>query len=122
MKDDRYRTGGVAVAGPVDITKELGKTVFGAFWSIEPRQTSTLRFTYALPPSILTNSRADGSYHLDWPKQAGADTTTLTLNLLFGTTVLSATPPEDKKSWGDARYEYETDSLQDRNFNIEFSH
>lgn len=119
MKDDRYKTGGVFVAGPVDVTKELGKTVFGAFWSIEPRQTGTLSFTYELPASSFT-LQDSGSYHLDWPKQAGADNSTLTLDLSFGKTIKSATPPEDNAKWGNARYEYETDSLQDREFTVKF--
>ena len=118
MKDDRYRTGGVAVPGTVDVFKELGKTAFGAFWSIEPGKTGTLSFTYALPPSAVGNIR-NGTYRLDWPKQAGADTTQLTLDLLFGTNVQSATPAEQKEKWGDARYEYTTDSLVDRKFEIQ---
>ncbi|MEK7116393.1 MAG: DUF4012 domain-containing protein [Patescibacteria group bacterium] len=117
MKDDRYRTGGVAVRGTVDVTKELGKTVFGTFWSIEPGKTGMLSFTYALPPSAV-GKMAHGSYSLDWPKQPGADRTQLTLDLLFDTNVLKATPPESKEKWGDARYEYKTDSLMDRKFNI----
>lgn len=117
MKDDRYRTGGVAVPGTVDVFKELGKTVFGAFWSIEPGKTGTLSFTYALPPTAVEKIQT-GTYELDWPKQAGADLTQLTLDLLFGTNVLSATPAEQKEKWGDARYEYTTDSLADRKFEI----
>jgi len=119
MKDDRYKTGGVAVPGTVNVTKELGKTVFGAFWSIEPGHTGTLSFTYKLPPSVLANVTTTG-YHLDWPKQAGADNTQLTLDLSFATTLKSAVPSEDASQFGDARYEYTTDSLLDRVFNISF--
>ncbi len=120
MKDDRYKTGGVAVAGRVDVAKELGKTVFGTFWSIEPAHTGTLSFTYSLPPSALAGLVDTGVYHLDWPKQAGADLTTLTLDLKFGKTVISAAPPEDRTMWGDARYQLETDTLQDRVFDVKF--
>ena len=120
MKDDRYRTGGVVVPGTVDVTKELGKTVFGAFWSIEPGKTGTLSFTYALPQSAVSKT-ADRSYSMDWPKQPGADRTELTLNLLFGTNILSAIPPEHQEKWGDARYEYKTDSLMDRRFEIKMN-
>ena len=119
MKDDRYKTGGVAVNGPVDVTKELGKTVFGAFWSIEPGQTGTLSFTYKLPTSIF-ELLDSGSYRLDWPKQAGADRTALTATLLFDKTVTGASPSEERSNWGDATYEYQTDSLQDQTVRIRF--
>lgn len=118
MKDDRYRTGGIALPGTVDVTKELGKTVFGAFWSIEPGQTGVLRFTYRLPSNVGERI-TDGSYRIDWPKQPGADATQLTLDLLFGKNVLSASPAEDREKWGDAKYEYQTDSLEDARFEVE---
>ena len=118
MKDDRYRTGGVVVPGTVDVFTELGKTVFGAFWSIEPGQTGALSFTYRLPPNALSEV-ASNTYRLDWPKQAGADATKLTLSLFFGKKVLSATPPEPSDKWGNARYEVQTDTLEDRTFTIQ---
>ncbi len=117
MQDDVYRTGGIKLSAPVDVTRELGKTVFGAFWSIEPGQTGTLEFTYKLPLSISDQIQAD-VYHLDWPKQPGADTTQLTLDLKFAKQVQAAHPPEHPTKWGDARYEYQTDSLMDRAFEI----
>lgn len=119
MKDDVYRTGGVKVPGTVDVMRDLGKTVFGAFWSIEPGQTGALEFTYRLP-SMVSEQIAAGRYHLDWPKQPGADTTRLTLDLRFGKKLLSATPEEDPHRWGDARYEFKTDSLEDRKFEMRF--
>lgn len=119
MKDDRYHTGGVTIPGTVDVFKDLGKTVFGAFWSIEPGKTGTLSFTYKLPARAM-EKLASGTYRLDWPKQAGADETELTLSLLFGKNIQSAVPPEPKEKWGDARYEYQTDSLEDRQFDLTF--
>ncbi len=119
MKDDLHNTGGIFVPGTVDVTKELGKTVFGAFWAIEPGKTGTLSFTYKLPPSV-GEKIAQGTYRLDWPKQAGADKTQLTVQALFGKNVLSAEPPESKEKWGDARYEVQTDSAMDRKFEITF--
>lgn len=119
LKDDRYKTGGRAVPGQVDVMKELGKTVFGAFWSIEPGQTGTLMFKYRLPASALQSVEA-GSYRLDWPKQAGADDSQLTLDLKFGKNLKSAEPAEAQDKWGDARYEYAVSSLVDRTFGIKF--
>jgi len=108
------------LGGQVDVMKELGKTVFGAFWSIEPGRTGTLSFTYELPPSILKAS-ADlkgCAYHLDWPKQSGADESGMNLNLNFNKVMSSAVPAEPKEKWGDTRYELETHSLMDRSFDI----
>lgn len=119
MKNDLNVTGGTFVPGTVDVSHELGKTVFGAFWSIEPGKTGSLSFTYRLPSTVFS-SPATGTYHLDWPKQAGASNTKLTLDLSFGKTVQSASPPEDKSQWGDDKYEYQTDSLLDREFDVKF--
>ncbi len=119
MKDDRYKTGGVAVPGRVDVTHELGKTVFGAFWSIEPGQTGTLQYKYRLPSSVAEKA-SQGGYILDWQKQSGADKTGLTLDLKFGKNIVSAVPGEDQEKWGDNRYQYVTDSLVDRTFEIKF--
>ncbi len=116
MKDDLTKTGGVVVPGQVDVTHELGKTVFGAFWAIEPGKTGTLTFTYALSPAVVSST----TYHLDWPKQAGADHTQLTLDLSFDKTLQSAVPGEDASQFGDSRYEYTTDSLEDRTFDLTF--
>jgi hypothetical protein len=117
MKDDLNKTGGRFIPGQVDVTKELGKTVFGAFWAIEPGRTGTLTFTYKLPPTVGAQI-LEGEYRLDWPKQAGVDNARLTVDLLLGKTVLTATPPEDETKWGDMRYEYQTDSLEDQSFII----
>lgn len=119
MKDDLHNTGGVLVPGVVDVTKELGKTVFGAFWAVEPGKAGTLSFTYQLPPASV-ESLSRGAYHLDWPKQPGADKTRLTLDLLFGKNVVSATPPESQNKWGDARYQVGTDTSIDRTFDLQF--
>lgn len=119
MKDDRYRTGGRIVAGDVDVTRELGKTVFGAFWSIEPNTSQDLSFTYKLPSSVVDNLRK-GAYSLDWQKQSGNDSVGLTLDLSFGKNLKSAVPPEDSTQWGDAFYRVESNSLLDRQFSLTF--
>lgn len=119
MKDDRYRTGGRVVEGQVDVTKELGKTVFGAFWSIEPGTSQDLSFTYKLPLSVVDNLRK-GSYLLDWQKQSGNDEAGLTLDLSFGKKLKNASPPEDSSEWNDTSYRVETNSLLDRQFSVVF--
>lgn len=119
MKDDRYRTGGRSVPGTVDVVRELGKTVFGAFWSIEPNTSQDLVFTYKLPSSVVDNLKK-GAYSLDWQKQSGNDSAGLTLDLSFGKNLKSAAPPEDSTQWGDAFYRVETNSLLDRHFSVTF--
>lgn len=119
MQDDLNKTGGKLIPGKVDVFNELGKTVYGAFWSIEPNSTGNLSFTYRLPPYIAKQIRQN-EYQLDWSKQPGADETNLTVNLLFDKNIKSATPSEERNKWGDARYEYQTDSLMDRSFVIKF--
>lgn len=117
MKDDLNTTGGKMVPGTVDAFRELGKTVFGAFWSIEPTKTGELTFSYRLPKTVA-DQIAQRTYRLDWQKQAGVDDAQLTLDLLFDKNIVSATPAEDATKWGDRRYEYQTDSLVDRIFYI----
>ena len=76
--------GGIRVggrrAGAVDVTRELGKSVFGTFWVVEPGKTGTLTFRYALPASV-SDRAASGSYRLDWMKQAGNDQTSYGLSV-----------------------------------------
>ncbi len=119
MLDDRYKTGGRVVAGTVDVSRDLGKTVFGAFWSIEPKTTQTLTFTYRLPASV-GDRVANGSYSLDWQKQSGNDATTLTLDIAFPKDLLKASPAEDQEDWGNASYRLVTDTTVDRHVDVEF--
>jgi len=66
--------------GPVTVSKELGKTVFGAFKSIEPGQTSVISLRYKLPVSVAQQLR-DKQYQLVWQKQAGLATPTINLKI-----------------------------------------
>lgn len=65
MKRDRSKE-----IGKVDISEEFGKTVFGAFISIEPGQSKTLSLTYELPDYIYQQYLA-GKYSLLIQKQPG---------------------------------------------------
>ncbi len=118
MEGDLVQTRGRLVPGQVDVMKELGKTVFGAFWSIEPGKTGKLSFTYELPANSVA-SILDGVYRLDWPKQSGADNTEFNVKILFPMNVRSANPPELQEKWGDNIYEAQTHSLFDRIFTIQ---
>ncbi len=103
--------------GATDVFKDLGKTVFGSFWTIEPGDRGTLTFTYRVSPDVAAQIAA-GTYRLDWPKQAGADKTRLTVDLKFGKNIGAADPAEAREKWGDAAYQLTTDSLVDRSFSL----
>lgn len=118
MKDDLSMTGGVLIPGNVDVTRELGKTVFGAFWSVEPGRTGILEFTYRLPEGVRARLR-EGVYRLDVQKQPGVDDAVIDLDVLFQKNLTDAVPPEDRNEWGDTSYRYQTDTLRDRVFNVE---
>ncbi len=116
MADDLHNTGGNFVAGKVDVMKELGKTVYGAFWAIEPGKSGQLSFTYQLPPIDVSS----GKYRLDWPKQPGADNTQIDVKIILPTTVKKADPAEAEAKWGDNMYEYRIDTLEDRVFEVQY--
>jgi len=118
MTGDLTQTGGVPVVGDVDVTKELGKTVFGAFWAIEPRRTGELTFTYRLPQRVADQLNQE-NYHVLVQKQPGA-ITELTLDLSFGKKLLSATPPEEEPAFGDDRYQATFDVQKDTPVTVRF--
>ncbi|MDO8583652.1 MAG: DUF4012 domain-containing protein [bacterium] len=120
MANDRTKTGGKVVAGKVDLTRELGKVTFGAFWAIEPGETRDLSFTYRIAPSIV-EAWKNGSYALYAQKQPGSKQR-LTLDLQLGKTLTAAEPPETKKEYGDTRYRVSGVPLEtDRTFQIKLS-
>lgn len=106
--------------GRTDVYRALGKTVFGAFWTVNPQGSRELSFTYRIPASVSDALIQGDAYVLDWQKQSGNDTATLTLDLEFGTKLRDASPPEEREEWGDARYRLTTYSLTDQTFTVEF--
>lgn len=105
-------------SGPVDIGAELGRTVLGAFLSIEPGEERSLVFEFRLSPTVTQRIRA-GTYTLRAQKQLGSIATPLTVDLEFGTPVRAADPPEPPAGWGNSRYAMETDLREDREFQVE---
>ncbi|MBI3963594.1 MAG: DUF4012 domain-containing protein [Candidatus Kerfeldbacteria bacterium] len=67
MEDDRLQS---RREGTVDVQDELGKTQFGAFIAIEPKQEGTLSFRYRLPDRVAAQV-AGGHYGLIVQKQPG---------------------------------------------------
>lgn len=113
MAKDLNQTGGRVIPGQVDVMKDLGKTVFGAFWSIEPGQTRELTFSYRLPARVSEPLLAKGEYQLLLQKQPGSHHR-LTLDLLFGKKLVAASPPEAPADFGDDRYRATFDLSTDR--------
>jgi hypothetical protein len=105
--------------GTVDVGDELGRRYFGAFLSVEPGETREMSFEYRLPAAVAAQIKA-GRYSLLVQKQAGTDAVPLTLDLDFGKTLRRATPGEETKQWGDARYVLSTDLRTDRDFEVGF--
>ncbi len=113
MLNDRTKTGGRVVPGNVDVFHDLGKTVFGAFWAIEPGETRSLRLSYRLPTSIV---RPD-AYTLLVQRQPGSNTR-LTLDLNFGKKLMMANPPEDSEEHGDSYYRIMLPLTRNRVFEV----
>lgn len=69
-------------AGTVDVSEDLGFEVFGAFKSVEPGATESLRFQWKLP-TAMAEGVTRGDYRLTVFKQAGAMEHTLNATLRF---------------------------------------
>jgi hypothetical protein len=104
--------------GKIDQGNELGKTWFGTFISIEPKQSRTLTFTYRLPATLSTKI-TQKKYPLLIQKQAGTLDHGLTLQLNFATSIQAASPAEDPGQWGDSQYMIDTDLRIDRRFEVD---
>lgn len=105
--------------GEVTTTNEFGLTSFGTFTSIEPGQTRTLTFVYALPRSVV-EAIQEGSYTLRIQKQIGALPPDVVLNLDFNTDIRDARPAEDVSFWGDDVYSLQTSLVANAEFHVEF--
>jgi len=104
--------------GEVEIAEEFNKTYFGAFISIEPGETGVLTFEYKLPERIKEQIK-DGTYNLLAQKQPGV-IPSLTLDLKFGKTIKSASPPELESEWFNTSYNYSTALDSDKEFLVTF--
>ena len=103
--------------GVIDVSTDLGRTVFGGFISIEPGETKTLAVEYRLP-DYLNKAIQAGYYHLDVAKQLGTLGHKLTLDLNFGKKLTFAAPSELQTELGDTHYRLETDLRVDRAFSV----
>jgi hypothetical protein len=105
--------------GVVDVSTDLGHTVFGLFTAIEPGETRSVAVTYRLPQRIVADVAA-GTYELVVQKQSGAAPLPLTLDLWFDKKVQRAAPPEATEEWGDARYHMTSTVVSDQLVTVGF--
>lgn len=77
--------------GDIDISNELGKTVFGFFFSLEPGQIKNIIIKYRLPDRI-NSGLAERSYSLFIQKQPGKRVEELTVDLIFNNKLKSYKP------------------------------
>ena len=120
MKNDLHETRNVFTSGDVDVMHELGKTVYGAFWAIEPGKTGSLSFTYELPASVADAIRAH-TYQFDWQKQPGVDQASLTVDLRLGKNIQSVSPPEKESEWGDTNVRETLTSQTDQRIQVKLA-
>lgn len=118
LANDRLKNAAGIADEPV-VSEELGKTVFGAFTSVEPGETHDLVFTYRLP-DWLNKQVQNGTYDLQVQKPLGSQNHALTLDLDFGKKLTQASPGEDPTQWGDTTYRLNTFVDQDRLFEVDF--
>ena len=108
-----------ARAGTVDVTEELGRTVFGAFISIEPGATGTLTFTYQLPQRVIEAVK-DGTYELYVQKQPGTRAHTLNATLNFTRSVATMSGIDGLSAIGHTGVALNSDLLEDRHVTVTF--
>lgn len=117
MRDDKIRGGGV---GTVDVSEELGQTVFGMFISVEPGQSGTLKVVYTLPPKITT-AIADGQYQLSVRKQPGTRAHQLQASIRFPKEVSSLTGVDGATIVDHTTVSLVSDLQRDRTLEVTFS-
>ena len=104
--------------GTVETSDDLGKTVFGGFTSIEPKEERTLELRYRLPAAVR-DAYHDGRYSLLFQKQAGTIGHGLHLDVKTPGRIQSYSLDGTPRVEGNA-IQYQTDLRQDRTFTVVF--
>lgn len=103
--------------GTVDVTEDLGRTVFGAFIAIEPQEEGSLQFQYRLPDSVRDALR-QGSYRLSVFKQPGTIAHRLQAIIDLGVPIKAFTPLDKGRKTSNTSVEFEWDLGEDRAFEV----
>lgn len=102
----------------VEVSTELGKTVFGVFKSIEPGTSEELTIEYRLPESIVKQIQ-DGSYTLLLQKQSGTRDHALNIRLKFDRPISTYSNEELAKLEDPKTLLYTTDLTYDHTFSLQ---
>lgn len=104
----------------VETYKELGKTFFGGFISVEPGQIGSLYLEYKLPENIV-KSAEKGQYELYIQKQPGRETEELTVDLKFQNELRLYSPTGFyAEKIGEDEIRWKTDLGADKKFYVNF--
>lgn len=93
--------------GSVDVSEDLGKTVFGTFVAIEPKETREVMIKYKLP-NYIGDKIKNGEYNLLIQKQPGIDTRDLNIELKFSDKMHDV-------EWLDSQYKIDNNTLTAKN-------
>ncbi len=107
-------------SGTIDVSEELGRTVFGGFISIEPGETQHLNFTYALPADLHRRLQTN-DYTLTVQKQPGTQAHALTAKVKFDRPVKLFTGVDEMERIGHTGVALTTDLRRDRHLTVTFS-
>lgn len=103
--------------GDTEVIEAEGKTQFGAFISIEPKEQGDLTFTYKLP-AYVKEVVENNSYTLYAQKQSGTPAYILNTVLNFSSKIDSFSPIDNGALDGQNTLTFHTDLDQDREFSI----
>jgi len=93
--------------GEAEVTpREYGKTVFGTFFVLPSGQRNQTRFTYALPPQVVTWAEDTLTYQLYLQRQGGKDPTSLSVTVILppDAEVITASPQPTQRSGDHIHY------------------
>jgi hypothetical protein len=93
--------------GEAEVTPhEHGKTVFATFFVLPSGQRNHTRFTYTLPPTVVTREKDTLIYQLYIQRQGGKDPTPLSVTLLLppNAEVIAASPPPVQQNGNHIHY------------------
>ncbi len=104
--------------GTATSEQEIGKTVFGGFISIEPKEQGTITLRYRLPERIAERY-TQGAYSLIAQKQAGTLAHGFALDIKTSGRLQSHSPSEGAEVKGDTIH-FSSDLRTDRVFDVSF--
>ena len=107
--------------GKIEVYKELGKTVFGGFISIEPGKIGNIRIKYKLPDTLAEKAK-NSAYELLVQRQPGNNTESLSVDLKFTKNIASYSPIGFFANRMDNRIIWESGLVADQEYNILFDY